>query len=96
MPHIYLKTIGLVVLETVLLLVRLGQAAAFFHIPVLANTKIMEGIMAIPGAALDVALVTIAIAVIINEKLGERWGAGAYALLLFGFIVTMLLRLSIG
>lgn len=97
MPHIYFKTIGLVSFETVLLLIRVGQVVVlFFHVSIFANETLMALIIAIPGTLLDIALVTIAIAIIINEKLGERWSVSAYALLFAGFVATTFLRLSIG
>jgi len=82
MAKIYVKTIILVILVSILALLRLNLLS--FSVP-------------IPSFLLDTLIGLDVVTIVINEKLtkGEYWHTWHYALLLISFILILWLRLVI-
>lgn len=89
MPHVYWKTIFLVGTVTTLMAARLIQVLLMFSF----NFGAGNNLIVVPGSALDISIVVLWVAILLNEKMGERWGLTSYVLLALRFIAVCYVRL---
>lgn len=78
MPHIYFKTIGMTIAALFLFLIRFN----------LLTETVTTSTAFIPPILLDWLIVNLIFGILINEKLGERWGFGHYVLMFLAIIAT--------
>ena len=57
------------------------------------NGNIVSLIMSIPGAPVDILICACWLSLLINEKIGEKWGLGSYILLGLGVVAISYVRL---
>ncbi|VVB51589.1 Uncharacterised protein [uncultured archaeon] len=81
MPHIYFKTIGMTIAALFLFLLRFN----------LLTDTVAKYTAFIPAVALDWCMLTLVFGVLINEKMGERWGIGHYVLMFLALILTTII-----